>query len=231
MRLLVVDDSVRIREALFDGLSSLGYAVDVADNGRDAIASARAVGYDAIVLDVMLPESDGLTVLRTLREHRVDAPILLLTARDRVEHRVEGLQLGADDYLIKPFAFEELVARIEALCRRAHGRAETTVEIGGVLLDLSGRRFVAAGSPIDLTPREYSVLELLFLNAGTVMSREKLEEHIYAADRQVWSNAIDSAIAALRRKLLVHGVDELIQTRRGIGYFVDCGGLEKTERA
>ncbi len=220
MRLLVVEDSRRLRESIADGLRSAGYAVDVAADGREGLICARTTEYDAIILDVMLPELDGLGVLRRLREARSTTPVLILSARDRVAHRVEGLRAGADDYLVKPFAFDELLARVETLCRRSRGVAGNAVRIGGVELDLGGKRFLIGGRELTLPPREYAVLEYLFLNAGRVVSRPELEEHVYPADHPVWSNAVDSAVAAIRRRLSEAGVTELITTRRGVGYLV-----------
>jgi len=229
VRLLVVEDSARLRESLADGLSAAGYAVDAAKDGREGLACARAVEYDAIVLDVMLPEMDGLSLLQRLRETGRDTPVLMLTARDRVEHRVEGLRAGADDYLVKPFAFEELLARLEALCRRSCGRAANEVRIGDLRLDLAGRVFSVGPERLDLAPREYAVLELLVLNAGRVLSRAEIEEHVYDAERQVWSNAVDSAVAAIRRKLGESGLRDVVRTRRGIGYCVEATSVDRVE--
>ncbi len=220
MRVLVVEDSRRLRESLADGLRSAGYAVDAVGDGRVGLIHARTTEYDLIVLDLMLPELDGLALLRQLRQAHGTAPVLVVSARDRVEHRVEGLRAGADDYMVKPFSFDELLARIEALCRRRHGSASNSLRIGGVELDLAVKRFVAGGSEIPLAPREYAVLEYLVMNAGRTVSRAELEEHVYPEDRQVWSNAIDSAIAAIRRKLADAGVLDLVVTRRGVGYLV-----------
>ncbi len=227
MRLLVVEDSRRLRESLADGLRAAGYAVDTAADGKQGLIHARTTEYDAIVLDLMLPELDGMSLLRRLREgggggagERGATPVLILSARDRVEQRVEGLRAGADDYLVKPFAFEELLARLEALCRRSRGVAAGTTSIAGVELDLAAKRFSVAGREIALPPREYAVLEYLFLNSGRVVSRAELEEHVYPEDHQVWSNSVDSAIAAIRRRLSDAGVADLIETRRGRGYLV-----------
>ena len=221
VRVLVVEDSERLRASLVEGLSGSGYAIDAAPDGREGLARARAIDYDAVVLDVMLPEVDGLTVLRTMRETGRTMPVLLLTARDRVEQRVEGLRLGADDYLVKPFALDELIARIEALCRRSRGHAANEVRVGAVRLDIAGKRFLVGDAAVSLTPREHAILELLMLQAGRVLSRAEIEEHVYDADRQVWSNAVDSAIAAIRRKLSAHGVRGMVRTRRGLGYVVE----------
>lgn len=220
MRILIVEDSRRLRESLADGLQSAGYAVDSVADGREGLRYARATAYDAIVLDIMLPELDGLSLLKQFREAHGTTPVLILSAQDRVEQRVEGLRLGADDYLVKPFAFDELLARIEALCRRSRGISSNVRRIGGVTLDLALKQFSTAGGEVTLGPRDYAILEYLFLNAGRTVSRAELEEHVYASDKQVWSNAVDSAIAAIRKKLAESGVKDLIETRRGHGYVV-----------
>jgi DNA-binding response OmpR family regulator len=224
MRLLIIEDSRRLRESLSDGLRSAGYAVDAVGEGKRGLVHAKTTEYDVIVLDLMLPGLDGLSVLRRFRERDGATPVLILSARDRVEQRIEGLRAGADDYMVKPFAFDELLARLEALCRRSRGVACNALEIRGVALDLGARSFGVAGVELALTPREYAVLEYLFMNAGRSVSRAELEEHVYAADRQVWSNAVDSTIAALRRKLARTGVAGLIVTRRGHGYLVPHPG-------
>lgn len=224
MRLLVVEDSVRLRAYLAEGLTAAGYAVDTASDGRQGLIHARTTEYDAIVLDVMLPELDGLGVLEQFRAAGGETPVLVVSARDRVAQRVEGLRKGADDYLVKPFEFDELLARLEALTRRARGVTTSRVTHGGVTLDLAGRRFLIDEEELELAPREYAVLEYLFVNAGRVISRAELEEHIYPEDRQVWSNAIDSAVSAIRRRLGACGIGELVRTRRGRGYVVGGGG-------
>jgi DNA-binding response OmpR family regulator len=220
MRLLVVEDAHKLREYVVDGLEAAGYAVDAVADGRQGLIYARSTDYDAIILDLMLPELDGLELLRRFRQAKGAAPVLIISARDRVDQRIEGLRSGADDYLIKPFDFGELLARVEALCRRSHGMQSNTVQIASVKIDLAAKRVTVAGNEVDLTPREYGVLEYLFVNAGRVVSREEMEEHVYAADRQVWSNTIDSAIAAIRRKLAQHGAEGVIRTKRRYGYGV-----------
>lgn len=218
MRLLVIEDSDRLRRSLIDGLQASGYAVDACPDGRDGLLQARAIEYDLILLDLMLPEVDGLTLLRDYRRTGRRTPILILSARDRVDHRIEGQRAGADDYLVKPFDFGELLARIEALARRARGIDQNVVSLGPLRLDLGAKCFSLGNQTLDFTPREYAVLEYLVINAGRVVPRAEIEEHIYSADRPVWSNAVDSAIAAIRRKLHERGIDGLVQTRRRQGY-------------
>lgn len=218
MKILVVEDSSRLRSAITDGLRRSGHVVDAVADGREGLHHAQTSAYDLIVLDLMLPVMDGLTMLRTLRESNVMTHVLILSARDRVEHRVEGLRAGADDYLIKPFAFDELLARVETLGRRAHDRKANRIELGPVTLDLTAHRVTAHGVVIDLTGREYAVFEFLALEAGRPASRAAIEEHVYDSAHPVWSNAVDSIVSAIRRKLAACGVHDLIQTRRGIGY-------------
>ncbi|MFN0134236.1 MAG: response regulator transcription factor [Phycisphaerales bacterium] len=224
MRLLVVEDSSRLRQTLEDGLRSAGYAVDACGDGRNGLIHARTTDYDLIVLDLMLPELDGLSLLRQVRAERCVVPVLILSAQDRVERRVEALRAGADDFLIKPFAFDELLARVEALCRRSRGAASNVIRVGEVELDLAAKRFATSRGEIALAPREYAVLEYLVLNAGRTVSRAELEEHVYGEDRQVWSNSVDSAIASIRRRLQEAGVREFVRTRRGRGYLVLAAG-------
>lgn len=218
MRLLLVEDSARLRASLSDGLRRTGHAVDAVGDGRQGLIHAQTTDYDIIILDLMLPIIDGLTVLRTIREKGIDTHVLILSAKDRVEQRVEGLRAGADDYLVKPFSFDELLARVESLGRRAHGRKASRLAFGAVTVDVSGKRVLVGEEPLELTPREYALLEYLALEAGRPVPRAEIEEHIYDSHRAVWSNAVDSTVSAVRRKLGARGVTALIRTRRGIGY-------------
>jgi two-component system copper resistance phosphate regulon response regulator CusR len=222
LRLLVAEDSVRIREALVTGLRREGYAVDAVADGKLAWISARTTEYDAIILDIMLPEMDGLEVLQRSRQAGVQAPVLLLTARDAIDDRVRGLQAGADDYLVKPFAFEELVARIQALVRRQHAVRNSVVRVDDLEIDASRKQVFRAGAEVPLKPREYAILEYLAHHVDRPVSRIELEEHVYDQDSQVHSNAIDSAICSLRAKLEVTGARPLIHTRRGVGYVLSA---------
>jgi DNA-binding response OmpR family regulator len=219
MRLLLVEGSDHLRRSLAHGLRKEGYAVDVAADGRDGLWAAGENGYDVILLDRMLPGTDGLTVLRTLRERGISTQVLILSAGDTVEDRVRGLNQGADDYLAKPFSFAELCARIQALIRRSYGSRTPVLRIGDLTVDTSVRRVQHGRRTLSLTPREYGLFELLVRRAGEVVSRLELWEHLYELDSETASNVIDVMICSLRRKL-VPGAD-LITTRRGQGYVVE----------
>ena len=219
MRVLVVEDSDKLRNIVAKTLKRSGYAVDTAADGDDGFALASEIRYDTVILDIMLPGLDGLTLLKRLREEGREAPVLLLTARDTVEDRVHGLECGADDYLTKPFALEELIARVAALCRRRYGRSDPIVRVGDLELDASAKTVTRAGQPIELTAREFALLEYLVSRRGAVVSRTDIETHIYDDMVSPMSNVVDSAVCALRRKLAVEGADgALIRTRRGLGY-------------
>ena len=221
MRILLVEDKNRLREAIEKALRESGYAVDSTDNGNDGLWMASENAYDVILLDIMLPGLDGLSVLEQLREKKRDTPVLLLTAKDTIADRVKGLRKGADDYLIKPFALEELLARIEALCRRSYKKSTSTITLNDLIIDNSAKTVKRNGDLIDLTAREYAILEYLAMRQGAVISRSEIEEHIYDEFVSPMSNVVDSAICNLRKKL-VKGPDdaELIHTRRGQGYIL-----------
>jgi len=221
MRVLIVEDSRRLRESLCDGLRQGGYAVDAVGDGREGLIHAQTTQYDLIVLDLMLPEIDGLTVLRTLRKKGINTHVLILSARDRVEQRVEGLRAGADDYLIKPFSFDELLARIETLTRRSHGRKSNGLSFGKLTIDLHAKQVFIDGNALAFPPREYSLLEYLAIESGRAVPRTEIEEHIYDESGSIWSTAVDSAIASLRRRLAPYGIKDSIVTRRGVGYLFD----------
>ncbi|HMN40535.1 MAG TPA: response regulator transcription factor [Phycisphaerales bacterium] len=231
MRILIVEDSAVLRDSLAQGLREAGYAVDAVADGKRGLIHAQTTDYDVIVLDWMLPEMDGITVLARLREKRIAAAVLMLTARDTLDDKVRGLGAGADDYLVKPFAFKELIARVQSLTRRRHGERSPTITVGPLTIDTSAkvarmRRSGDAMVPVDLTPREYALLEYLGARAGTPVSRAELEEHLYDDRSQVFSNAIDSAVAALRGKLDAAGgggCPALIHTRRKVGYVLKDG--------
>jgi len=225
VRVLLAEDSVRLQASISQGLREAGYAVDVVGDGKRALIHGQTTDYDVIVLDLMLPGMDGLTVLKTLREKGVRSCVLILTARDAVQDRVSGLRSGADDYLVKPFAFAELLARVEALVRRGHGVSAATIRIGPLEVDPAAKTArLAGGGRVDLAPREFAVLEYLAHRAGNPVSRTELEEHLYDQSSQVMSNAIDVAISALRAKLDAAGCPPMIQTRRKFGYVLSGAG-------
>jgi two-component system OmpR family response regulator len=218
VRLLVVEDERDLAQTLRRALEEEEFAVDLAENGEEALYKIREMPYDAVVLDLMLPHIDGGSVLRAARADGIRTPVLLLTARDMIEDRVRGLNLGADDYLTKPFALAELIARVRAMIRRSYGNPSTRVEIGDLAIDTAARRVWRAGVPIELTAREFAILELLTRSRGTVVARATVCEHIYNEEADVLSNVVDVHVAALRRKL---GSD-VIRTRRGEGYIIDA---------
>jgi len=221
VRVLIVEDSQALRDSLRMGLAREGFAVDVAGDGELGLDYARNNPYDVLVLDLMLPKVDGLSVLSGLRETPERPHVLCLTARDSVADRVEGLNAGADDYLVKPFAFEELLARIHALVRRRYQESSSRIDVGELAIDLLARRASVGGRDLDLTAREYGLLEYLALRRGHTVRREEIEDHIYGVTRLPSSNAVDSAVCLLRSKLGPLG-KQLIRTRRGQGYVLDA---------
>lgn len=225
MRVLVVEDSDRLRKHLSHALKKSGYAVDAAADGEDGLAMAQEIPYDAIILDIMLPKLSGLDVLQKLRDGGRETPILLLTAKDTVPDRVLGLQTGADDYMIKPFALEELLARVQSLCRRRYQRHSTRLQLADLELDTAARSVFRGTRKIDLTAREFALLELLMHRQGDVVSRMEIEEHIYDDLASPMSNVVDATVYAVRRKLKgTSDEDPLITTRRGMGYVIGAPG-------
>lgn len=222
MRLLLVEDAQRLSATMCQALTRMGHAVDAAENGEDGELMARQNDYDAIILDRMLPGKDGLSVLRDLRRDSIDTPVLVLTALDGIEEKVRGLTDGADDYLTKPFALAELVARLEALSRRRYGQADSRRTVGPLEIDTSRKSVSREGREIVLTAREFSLLEILARRPGQVLSREQIEERLYSEADGPQSNAVDAAIYSLRRKLCPPGTPPLIHTRRGLGYVLDA---------
>ena len=218
MRVLLVEDSARLRKSVVAAFRRSGYAVDVAADGAAGLALALDNAYDAIVLDIMLPLRDGLSIVAELRRQQITTHILLLTARDAIDDRVRGLGAGADDYLVKPFALEELLARVQALCRRSHGVKQSRMTIGDLDIDLAAREVWRRGQSIRLKPREYALLELLALHRGEVVSRRQIELHLYAEASDPASNVVEAAISVLRKGLAIPGAGPLIHTRHGLGY-------------
>jgi two-component system OmpR family response regulator len=216
MRILLIEDEIRLLRNLAKALSEQSYAVDTADNGEDGLYKAENFGYDAIVLDVVLPVLNGWELLERLRRSKI-IPVLMLTGCDTGEDRVRGLDLGADDYLIKPFDLSELLARLRALIRRSAGQAKSWINLGNVWIDMSARLVSFAGEKVALTAREYLILEYLALHRGQVVSRTELYEHLLDERDDSLSNTMDVHVVSIRKKL-GHG---LITTRRGQGYCVE----------
>jgi DNA-binding response OmpR family regulator len=221
VKILLVDDSKRLLRSLGQGLRKLGYAVDLAADGEEGLALAETYDYNVIVLDLMLPGLPGLEVLRRLRARGSGVHILILSARDRVDDRVQGLQLGADDYLVKPFAFEELCARIQALVRRRYQAKSPTIRVGPLEIDAARRQVSRNGDALHLTPSEYALLEILAYQRGRVFSKEQLVEHLHRSDSDVSSNVIEVLVSGLRKKIHAEGEPPVLRTRRGFGYFVE----------
>lgn len=221
MRILLVEDEPRAAQMLAKGLREEGYAVDVVGNGVEAAYHAAVTEYDAIILDVMLPLRDGLSVCREIRRDGSVVAVLMLTARDAVEARIEGLDSGADDYLTKPFDLGELLARLRALIRRGSRPVTPQVlQVGALHLDTRVRRAFVRKKPLTLTAREYALLEFLSLHANEVVGRAAIAEHVWEAPFDAMSNAIDVCIRRLRRKIDTPGQPSLIETRRGEGYML-----------
>jgi two-component system OmpR family response regulator len=214
MRALVVEDEAKLANLLRDGLRREGMGVDIAGDGDEAVVRATATEYDVIVLDLMLPGIDGFSVCRTLRAQNVWAPTLMLTARDGVEDRVKGLDSGADDYLVKPFSFDELLARIRALIRRGAQPRPTVLESGELRLDPASHRVWHGGEELSLTPREFALLEMFMRHPGQVLSRFELIEHVWDGSYENRSNVVEVYVAYLREKL----DRAAIETVRGAGY-------------
>jgi heavy metal response regulator len=218
MRVLLVEDEKRIADFIRKGLSEYGYAVDVAGDGEEALGWVDVAQFDIVVLDVMLPVRDGIDVCRALRGRGVQTPVLMLTARDAIEDRVRGLDSGADDYLVKPFAFAELLARLRALARRERSVSGARLQVGGLILDTTTREVFREGRPIDLTSKEYALLEYLMRHPNQVLTRTMIAEHVWNYDFDNATNVIDVHIRNLRRKIDDPFPDRLIHTVRGAGY-------------
>lgn len=219
MRILVVEDDKKIASFVARGLKEAGFAVDQAENGENGLHLALAHPYDTAVIDLMLPKLDGLSLIEELRKKKVLTPVLILSARRSVDDRVKGLQAGGDDYLTKPFSFVELLARVQALIRRASRETEPTRLVAGDLaIDLLAREVTRAGSRIDLQPREFALLEYLMRNAGRVVSKAMILEHVWGYDFDPLTNVVDVLVSRLRNKVDRQFEKKLIQTHRGVGY-------------
>jgi DNA-binding response OmpR family regulator len=220
MNVLLIEDSKTIAAALKDGLSKMGYAVDALGDGRVGLDYARHKSYDVIVLDLMLPGLDGLSLLHTLRAEGKNTPVLILSAKDQVNDRVRGLQQGADDYLVKPFAFDELCARIASLVRRKYEQRNPVLAIGPLLLNTAAREVRASDQCIHLTRSEYAILESLALNRGRVLTLEQLLDAVHDSEACPNPNVIQVMVCSLRKRLAQAGARHVIHTRRGVGYFI-----------
>ncbi len=221
MKLLLVEDSERLQRSLSTGLKKHGFVVDQAFDGEQALAYTAVNQYDAIILDLMLPKIDGLTVLSTLRSEGKDCHVLILSAKDQTEDRVRGLDLGADDYLVKPFAFNELVSRLHALDRRRSGVKNPVIEIDGIKVDSVTRQVFFDDQLVALTPHEYQLLEFLARRRGRVFSHDQLIDQLYDACSYVTRNAVEANVSALRKRFNLAGAPNLIKTRRGFGYLIE----------
>lgn len=218
MRLLLIEDYEPLCTSLAKGLREAGFAVDSTGDGKEGFWYAEGNDYDVIVLDLMLPGMDGLSILRNLRAAGRNDHVLILTARDALEDRVQGLDLGADDYLVKPFAFEELLARIRALVRRSYGRKACEISIADLRIDPGTQHVYRDGEAVLLTPREYALLEYLAVRAGEIVSRTDIWEHVYEFNSTASSNVVDVYIGYLRKKIDREPLSPLIHTVRGRGY-------------
>src|SRR3954463_942165 len=220
MRILVVEDEKRIADFLCRGLEGAGYAVDAAGNGATALDHIHSTDYDLVILDMMLPDMDGLQVLEKIRNRKASPPVLILSARGGVDDRVKGLELGADDYLIKPFAFVELLARVRVLLRRGQPTPER-LSVGDLVLDCIRRKVIRGGDNIELAPKEFSILEYMMRNRGRPLSRTMIVEHVWDMDYDGLTNIVDVYIRHLRSKIDDKWGIKLIHTVRGIGYMID----------
>lgn len=223
MRVLLAEDEEKIRSFVEKGLKAEGFVLDVAENGDDALLMARLTPYDALILDIMLPGQDGLAILRQLRAARINTPVILATARGTLEDRVEGLNLGADDYLPKPFHVDELVARLRAIMRRSRDGNLNLVRHAGLVLNLATREVNRDGEPVELTPREFNLLELLLRRPGRVYTRTQILESVWNYDFDPSTNIVDATIKRLRRKIDFRE-PALIETVRGVGYRMGGAG-------
>jgi two-component system, OmpR family, response regulator len=224
MRILIVEDEPKMAKLLKRGLEEEGYAVDMSADGVDGLHMASENEYDAVVLDVMLPEIDGIEVCHKMRERGRWAPVLMLTARDAISDRVRGLDAGADDYLVKPFSFAELVARLRALLRRGPKERPSVLTVGPLVMDPATRRVDHSGDPLSLSPKEHALLEYFMRHPGEVLSRTRILEHVWDFNYDGRSNVVDVYVNYLRRKIDVPFGTQLIRTVRGAGYVLEAEG-------
>jgi two-component system copper resistance phosphate regulon response regulator CusR len=225
MRILLIEDEARIADFVQRGLESSGYKVDVAGDGKTGLAKIHDLDYDLLILDLMLPDTDGLSVLEKVKNRKVSPAVLILSARGGVDDRVRGLEMGADDYLVKPFAFVELLARVKALLRRGQSTPERLV-VGDLTMDCLKRRVVRAAEVIDLAPKEFAILEYMMRNRGKALSRTMIVEHVWDMEYDGLTNIVDVYIRHLRSKIDDNFPVKMIQTVRGTGYMLSGSGDE-----
>ena len=222
MRILIVEDDHKIAQFVMKGLKQAGFAVDHAADGEEGRHLLRSEPYDAAIIDIMLPKVDGLTLVGSLRETGRRTPVIFLSAKREIDDRVKGLQVGGDDYLVKPFAFSELLARLQALVRRASGTSEAHVlAVGDLKLDIAKRRVTRAGKLIELQPREFSLLEYMMRNVGTVVFKTTIMEHVWDYNFDPGTNVVEACVCRLRVKLNEDAGRDLIRTVRGVGYVLE----------
>ena len=220
MRILIAEDEEDMNRLIKKSLEKEGYGVDACFDGKEALYYLEHTDYDAAILDIMMPEADGLTVLKTIRKKGLDLPVMFLTAKDSIPDRVLGLDSGADDYLIKPFDFDELLARVRSMTRKRTPHTSSAITIGDLTLDTGSHTVTRAGKTIDLSSREYSILEYMCMNPGIVLSREKIEDHIWNYDYSGGSNVVDVYISYLRKKIDGGQSHKLIRTVWGAGWMI-----------
>lgn len=220
MKLLLIEDEIDLNNVICKLLKKSGYGVDACYNGLEALDFISVSEYDAIILDVMMPVMDGYTFLQKIREDEVKTPVLFLTARDTLKDKVYGLDLGADDYLVKPFEFDELLARLRVMTRREYGKITNEIKVDDLVLDLSKKKVTRAGIDIELTSKEYEVFEYLMKNIDHILTRQQIQEHVWDFDYDGSSNLIDVLIKNIRKKIDIENSKPLIITKRGLGYVI-----------
>ena len=223
VKILVIEDYIPLRSTVVKGLCEEGYAVDETGDGKEGLWLTETREYDVVLLDLMLPGLDGMTILRRLRDSSNDVHVLITSARDSVQHRVEGLDLGADDYLVKPFSMDELFARIRSIVRRKYEKVSPVQSYGDLKIDTNKKEVWRSDNKIELSAREYSILEYLIARQGHVVTRDSIWEHVYDFNADLNSNVIDVYIGFLRKKMEVGGLSRLIHTRRNQGYVFEAG--------
>jgi DNA-binding response OmpR family regulator len=220
MRILVIEDDEHLAWSIKSGMEKKGYAVDIQADGVAGLEAALAYTYDLILLDIMLPKIDGFHVCKSIRRHGIKTPILMLTARNKEDDRVQGLDSGADDYLTKPFSYPELDARIRALIRRSYNNPSSEIDIGLLHIDISRKNVRYNGDMISLTANEYAILEYLALNRNSIVTREMLEQHLWSTEKDAFSNVVDVLVSRIRKKLDAEDKEAVIATVKGLGYII-----------